>query len=197
MVVNQLFGTSSGLGMSILTFDWSQINWILSPLVTPWWAEANIFAGFVIGSWILVPVLYYTNVSLLSFFDLGFMDSNLVSQFAGFAYLPISSTTAFDRFGEAYNYTQVIGADLRFNATSYTEYSPLYLSASYAMAYIFSFALTTAAVVHTVLFHGPRIWQGIKGNKVEEDDVHSRMMKVYPDVPDWYVRRLIYHMVFG
>lgn len=35
MVVNALFGTSTGLGMGILTFDWSMITYIGSPLVTP------------------------------------------------------------------------------------------------------------------------------------------------------------------
>jgi hypothetical protein len=34
-VVNQLFGTSSGLGMGIFTFDWAMIAYIGSPLVTP------------------------------------------------------------------------------------------------------------------------------------------------------------------
>jgi len=33
IVVNQLFGVRSGLGMSMLTFDWSQITWIGSPLM--------------------------------------------------------------------------------------------------------------------------------------------------------------------
>jgi len=63
VVVNQLFGSATGLGMGILTFDWSQINWIGSPLVSPWWAEVNIGVGFVLGFWIIVPCLYYTNVS--------------------------------------------------------------------------------------------------------------------------------------
>lgn len=35
LVVNALFGTSTGLGMSMLTFDWSMIAFIGSPLVTP------------------------------------------------------------------------------------------------------------------------------------------------------------------
>ena len=35
LVVNALFGTSSGLGMGVLTFDWSMISFIGSPLVTP------------------------------------------------------------------------------------------------------------------------------------------------------------------
>ena len=35
VVVNTLFGTNSGLGMSVLTFDWGMIAFIGSPLVTP------------------------------------------------------------------------------------------------------------------------------------------------------------------
>lgn len=31
--VNQLFGVRSGMGMSVLTFDWTQITWIGSPLM--------------------------------------------------------------------------------------------------------------------------------------------------------------------
>lgn len=61
--VNQLFGVATGLGMSVITFDWSQITWIGSPLMIPWWAEVHVFAGFAIFYWIMVPILYYTNVS--------------------------------------------------------------------------------------------------------------------------------------
>jgi OPT family oligopeptide transporter len=35
VVINQLFGTQSGLGMGILTLDWAMISYIGSPLVTP------------------------------------------------------------------------------------------------------------------------------------------------------------------
>lgn len=62
-IVNQLFGVSSGLGMSVLTFDWSQIAYIGSPLIVPWWAEVNMFVGFLFLYWFLTPILYYTNVS--------------------------------------------------------------------------------------------------------------------------------------
>lgn len=44
--------------MSLITFDWSQIAYIGSPLATPWWAEANIAVGFVFFFWFLTPVLY-------------------------------------------------------------------------------------------------------------------------------------------
>lgn len=62
VVVNQLFGVVSGLGMGILTFDWNQIAFIGSPLMIPWWAEVHIMIGFVLLYWLVVPLLYYTNV---------------------------------------------------------------------------------------------------------------------------------------
>jgi hypothetical protein len=62
VIVNQLFGTTTGLGMGILTFDWTQIAWLGSPLANPWWAQVNIGIGFVLFYWIIVPALYYSNV---------------------------------------------------------------------------------------------------------------------------------------
>lgn len=35
VVVNTLFGTSTGLGMGIFTFDWSMISYFANPLVAP------------------------------------------------------------------------------------------------------------------------------------------------------------------
>ena len=63
IVINQIFGVASGLGFSVLTFDWNQIAYIGSPLMIPWWAQVHIFAGFVLFYWILCPILYYSNVS--------------------------------------------------------------------------------------------------------------------------------------
>src|ERR1700731_3425670 len=68
--VNQLFGVATGLGMGVFTFDWTQISWIGSPLMVPWWAEVHIFAGFVLFYWILTPILYYTNVRVPFFSSL-------------------------------------------------------------------------------------------------------------------------------
>lgn len=31
--INQIFGVRTGLGFSVITFDWSQITWIGSPLM--------------------------------------------------------------------------------------------------------------------------------------------------------------------
>ncbi len=40
-----------------MTFDWAQIAYIGSPLLTPWWAAANIVGGLVITMWIVAPIM--------------------------------------------------------------------------------------------------------------------------------------------
>ena len=61
--INALFGTNLGLGMGVLTFDWTQITVIGNPLIIPWWAQVNIIIGFVLFYWLIVPLIYFTNVS--------------------------------------------------------------------------------------------------------------------------------------
>ncbi len=62
IVLNNLFGTVTGLGMGVVTFDWAQISAVTSPLITPWWACVNLFLGFLLFEWIVAPILYYTDV---------------------------------------------------------------------------------------------------------------------------------------
>ncbi|KAJ7350670.1 OPT oligopeptide transporter protein-domain-containing protein [Mycena albidolilacea] len=165
--VNQLFGVSGGLGMSVITFDWSQITWIGSPLMVPWWAEVHVFIGFVMFFWILTPILYYTNSWSL-------------------AYFPISANIPYDRFGNEYDVTQVLTQKDTFNATAYADYSPLFLPATYAMTYLLAFALSTCVIVHTLLYHGRSLLNGVKKMRVESDDIHAKLMRNYPEVPDWW-----------
>ena len=47
-----------------MTFDWAQIAYIGSPLLTPWWAAANVIGGLVIIMWIIAPILCQRALSL-------------------------------------------------------------------------------------------------------------------------------------
>ncbi|KAL4076570.1 OPT oligopeptide transporter protein-domain-containing protein [Scleroderma yunnanense] len=167
VVVNQLFGYQTGLGMSIITFDWSQITYILSPLATPWWAEANVMGGFVIFFWILAPIIYYTNTWYAK-------------------YMPMSSRTAFDNTGASYNVSRIITPEGTFNLTAYEEYSPLFLSSTFAIAYGLSFASITATVTHAILFFRKQIWTQTRRSLHEQPDVHGRLMTRYAQVPEWW-----------
>ena len=102
------------------------------------------------------------------------------------AYFPISSNEPFDRFGGLYNVSRVLLPNDTFNETAYNLYSPLYLSTTYAMTYLLAFALSTCALVHTALYHGKSLIDGMRKIRVERDDIHAKLMRNYPEVPEWW-----------
>ena len=102
------------------------------------------------------------------------------------AYFPLNDSNPYDRFGNIYNVSAVLDADNRFNLTAYQNYSPLYLPATYAMTYILAFATSTCVLVHTILYHGRSLLNGMKRIRVERDDIHAKLMRNYPEVPDWW-----------
>jgi hypothetical protein len=57
----------------------------------------------------------------------------------------------------------------------------------YAMVYLLAFALSTALLVHTILYHARAVYNGVKRVQIEDEDVHAKLMRAYPEVPDsWY-----------
>lgn len=94
---------------------------------------------------------------------------------------------AYDRFGLPYDLDRILNPEKTFNATAYAEYSPLYIPISLATTYLVAFVLATAIVFSTVLDFGEELWRAFKGPRPEDEDVHGRLMRKYPDVPAlWY-----------
>ncbi|KAJ5514893.1 hypothetical protein N7463_004445 [Penicillium fimorum] len=210
VVISNLFGVASGLGMFPLTFDWAQIAYIGSPLLTPWWAAANIVTGLVVVIWVAAPILYYKNV-LFS------------------AYMPIVSTAVFDNTGRPYDVSRILTTDFLFDEKAYQDYSPVYLPITYVLSYGVQFAALTSLVTHTICWYGKDIWQQTRKAFEERrevpdmetyqplrrsndtvrhsydiprtsshelsqeiplggDDVHCRLMRRYKDAPlTWYL----------
>lgn len=185
-MVNQLFGVMTGLGMSSLTFDWSQISYIGSPLIVPWWAIANIIVGFVAIYWILAPILYYTNVSAATTPQLVDSPESTPCQTWGSGYLPISTNAIFDRFGAEYNVSAIINEAGELDAAAYRAYSPLYFPTTYVIVYLIAFALATSILVHTALYYGQDMWKTFKNIKNAQTDIHAKLMLAYREVPTWW-----------
>jgi hypothetical protein len=102
------------------------------------------------------------------------------------------SSHSFDNTGGTYNVSRVINSDSSFNHQAYKAYSPLFLSASFAIAYGLSFASVTATLTHTFLYYRKQIWTQARRSLSEQPDIHARLMSVYKEVPDWW-----YIMIFG
>jgi OPT oligopeptide transporter protein len=54
------------------------------------------------------------------------------------------------------------------------------------MTYLLSFALSTCALVHTALYHGKSLIDGLRKMKVENDDIHAKLTRNYREVPEWW-----------
>jgi phosphoglycerol transferase MdoB-like AlkP superfamily enzyme len=98
----------------------------------------------------------------------------------------MTGNAPYDRFGDPYNVSAVLTPDDYFDESAYFAYSPLYLPATYAMTYLLAFALSTCVIVHTVLYHGRQLYMGIMRIRLEEDDIHTKLMKSYKEVPEWW-----------
>lgn len=117
--------------------------------------------------WILTPILYYTNTWSAQ-------------------YLPISSTISFNRHGTKYDVRRILTESNTLDPAAYAQYSPLFLSTTFALAYGLSLASITATVAHAWLYFRSVIALQARRSLSEQPDVHARLMARYPEVPQWW-----------
>ncbi|KAG0236767.1 hypothetical protein BGX31_003803 [Mortierella sp. GBA43] len=165
IVLAQLTG-SNGLGIGTISLDWSAISQYISPLIVPWFAQVNVLVGFVLVVYIIVPAAYYNNLW-------------------GSKNFPIVSANLFLGNGTSYNESAVISGG-HLNEAAYREYGPLRMASFFALTYGIGFAGMTATIVHVALYNGQEIMTRLKSIDSADDDIHSMLMRQYPEVPDWW-----------
>ncbi|KAF6821172.1 OPT oligopeptide transporter [Colletotrichum musicola] len=222
VVVANLFGVVSGLGLFPLTFDWAQVTYIGSPLLVPFWAAMNVIGGLVIVMWLIAPIAYYANMYYSS-------------------YMPILSSSVFDNKGEVYNVSKILTSEFLFDREAYKSYSRVFLPITYVLSYGVQFAALAALLTHTLCWHGKEMWQTWKAALQEardegqavyqpvsggpepiprqrsssshggisrsssnleglifREDVHCRLMKRYKDAPlSWYLATFVTMLAVG
>ncbi|KAK5987748.1 Oligopeptide transporter 2 [Cladobotryum mycophilum] len=185
-------GSISGLGLNpIPTLDWNILASIADPLMLPYFTTLNLFSGCFFTMFIVI----------------GFYYSNAFST----AYLPINSNQPFDHFAKPYNVSSILDHRGILDEQKYQAYSPPYLSAGAIVINLCYFSTYTAALTHGFLHHRHEIWMGSKdlinsfrpskrneGARAQHLDVHSRLMKEYREVPEWwYIVILIISIAIG
>jgi OPT family small oligopeptide transporter len=221
VVVANLFGVVSGLGLFPLTFDWAQVAYIGSPLLTPFWAAMNVVGGLVVVMWIAAPIAYYSNWLYSS-------------------YMPILSAAVFDNTGNVYDVSKVLTPDFMFDREAYSQYSRVFLPITYVLSYGVQFAGLASLLTHTICWHGKDIWTQWKrsleetsgeskgtyepvnepsegaarspngrdrranrsslsiDNLMGREDVHNRLMRRYKDAPMmWYLMTFVSMTAIG
>ncbi|KAL9488641.1 hypothetical protein ACSS6W_000918 [Trichoderma asperelloides] len=148
VVLANLFGVSSGLGLFPMTFDWAQITYVGSPLLVPFWAAMNVIGGLAVVMWIIAPLFYYSNVLYAS-------------------YMPILSAAVFDNTGKVYEVSKILTPNFLFDREAYSNYSRVFLPVTYMLSYGVQFAGLAALLTHTLCWHGQDIWRTWKKSLVE------------------------------
>ncbi|KAM5382769.1 hypothetical protein ACJZ2D_002352 [Fusarium nematophilum] len=185
-------GGLTGLGVNPLpTLDWNVATTMVDPLMVPFFTTLNIFVGALLSLFVILGY-YYGN-----------------GHFS--AYLPVNSNLVFDHFGGLYNVTAILDERGIFDAAKYEAYSPAFLSAGSSTMYMFFFAVYAATVTYGVLYHHRQIAMAFRDlvgsfrpsrkRDVEDSqvlDVHNRLMRSYPEVPEWwYLICLVFAVIVG
>ena len=93
---------------------------------------------------------------------------------------------------------KILTPEYTFDLEKYKNYSPMFLAPCFFLNYGLSFASLTAAIVHAAVFHGKEIWYRFKAARDQEPDIHMKLMKKYPEAPDWwYGVLLVVSLAFG
>ncbi|KAH8694011.1 OPT oligopeptide transporter protein-domain-containing protein [Talaromyces proteolyticus] len=168
-------GILTGMGLSPLpTLDWNMVTTVVDPLVVPLISTLNIFGGVIISG-ALIMIFWYTNTYWAS-------------------YLPINTNRLFNRWGKAYNISEILDSHAVLEQAKYQQYSPAFLAPSSIVQYSFFFATYSALITYTILYQGQAIRMGFR-NLIQKNgrkaasahDVHSMLMCRYKEVSEiWY-----------
>ena len=164
VVINSLFGTNTGLGMSFLTFDWGIISFIGNPLITPvgcipcfccthcsthysqWWFQMNMWVAFLLMFWLIAPILYCKTACQL--YLIFFWSKPIVTNVWNSAYFPISGRILFDNTGFPYTVQRIITNGI-FDPVKYAAYSPVFMPTTLVLVCGAAFATFPAIFMHT------------------------------------------------
>ena len=167
-------GFYGGMGFNPLaTFDWNVSG--SGFLTTPFWSAMQTASGQVIAGLIMIG-LYFSNTYWVG-------------------YMPINSNGAFDNTGVKYVANKII-SNGQFDVAKYEKYSPPFYSASGVFTQGSWFAWVTLVVTYVTIRFWPGLKRAYKGmwrslRHTESvykghNDAHTRMMRAYPEVPEWW-----------
>jgi OPT family oligopeptide transporter len=112
-------------------------------------------------------------------------------------YIPVSVAMTFDNTGAPYNLSAIL-TNGAFDLAKYEQYSPMYLPITYAVTYGTLFMTYPSLLVHTFLWYRHDISRRLRNSLKDENDIHSHLMRKYPEVPRWwFVAVGIFSIVLG
>ncbi|XP_074275815.1 oligopeptide transporter 4-like [Silene latifolia] len=174
VTAQQLGSGMKGLGLGAITLDWSAVSSFLSsPLITPFFAIANICVGYVLIMYIFIPIAYWG------------LDLYSARTF------PIFSSHLFTAHGQIYNITGIVNNHFELDITEYEKQGQIHMSMFFALTYGFGFATIASTLTHVSLFYGREIYGRFRASYKGKEDIHTRLMRNYEDIPSWWFYLLL------
>ncbi|CAN6280320.1 unnamed protein product [Urochloa humidicola] len=174
VTAQQLGSGLQGLGIGAFTLDWATVSaYLFSPLISPFFATVNIFFGYVLFVYLIMPTAYW-----------GFNLYNAKT-------FPIYSKYLFVSNGTTYNVTTIVNDQFVIDMNAYNKVGKVNLSIFFALTYGLSFAAIAATITHVGFFYGKEIYQRFRASRKEKPDIHTRLMKKYDDIPGWWFYSLM------
>lgn len=137
VTAHQIGSGMNGLGIGAFTLDWTTVaSFLLSPLVSPFFAIVNVFIGYALIIYLVIPISYW-GVNLYN-----------AKTF------PIFSSDLFTAQGQEYNITLIVNEKFELNKEEYRNLGRIHLSTFFAITYGFGFATIAATITHVALFYG-------------------------------------------
>jgi hypothetical protein len=195
-IVNTVFGAQQGMGLFAMTLSYQTV---IAFLCNPFLAVANAVSISAICSllcsyqhirWhgILVLACGRVNVSDESLVEPVFPHRIVNPRPDIINIRPLIYTNT----GAPYNVSRIATKDALLDLEEYKSYSPLFQGPRIALAYALSFASISCVLVHTALYEGKTLIRRLNPKRnPEDDDVHMRAMRNYPEVPEWWYQVLL------
>ncbi|KAI9388553.1 hypothetical protein POPTR_009G079500v4 [Populus trichocarpa] len=174
VTAQQLGSGMRGLGLGAITLDWSVVaSFLFSPLISPFFAIANVLVGYVFIIYVAMPLAYWG------------LDLYSARKF------PIFSSHLFTAEGRKYNITAIVNNKFQLDIPNYEQQGRIHLSMFFALTYGFGFATIAATLTHVAFFYGREILQKYRASYKGREDIHTRLMKRYKDIPSWWFYLLL------
>nr|XP_023904412.1 oligopeptide transporter 4-like [Quercus suber] len=174
VTAQQIGSGMRGLGLGALTLDWSAVaSFLSSPLVSPFFSIVNVFAGYFLTVYVAIPIGYWR-------LDL-----------YGARRFPIFSSHLFTAQGQAYNISAIVNDKFEINLSNYEEQGRIHLSMLFSLTYGFGFATIASTLTHVALFYGREIYERYRASYKGKEDIHTKLMKRYKDIPSWWFYSLL------
>lgn len=137
VTAQQIGSGLNGLGVGAFTLDWSVVaSFLFSPLISPFFAIANIFIGYFAIMYIVIPISYWgLNVYHAKTF-------------------PIFSSDLFTASGQEYNISKIVDSKFELDVGEYRKQGRINLSTFFSLTYGFGFATIASTMTHVALFYG-------------------------------------------